>query len=259
MGGRAHGTEGGRRRLPRLLLLSQLSLIVAACHTYASADAPAPEPAPETEQPEYLFMMTAANATFVPGVDDNDGLQTLDGFDDETIAFTDRPGREASLVATDVPIRVFFFPVDGLEDDIFYVDLPNADFSCPLGSGEVARAVYVLLAPSESDSDVAFEVEVLYASVQGVIECDGPAVRRKMHALSCPVVLNETSGLTWTSLQDARRGLRTLGRTAGIGPLFPDPTFLSVPRRGLTRGLANDVKRGPRARRRRRPRRCPRR
>ena len=114
-------------------------------------------------------------------------------------------------------------------------------------------------APSESDSDAAFNVQVLYTSVPGAIECDGPAVRRKMHALSCPVVLNETSGLTWTSLQDARRGLRTLGRTAGIGPLFPDPTFLSVPRRGLTRGLANDVKRGPRARRRRRPRRCPRR
>ena len=35
-------------------------------------------------------MMTASNATFVLGVDDNDGLLTLDGFDDETIAFTDR-------------------------------------------------------------------------------------------------------------------------------------------------------------------------
>ena len=74
-----------------------------------------------------------------------------------------------------------FAPVDGPEDDSFYADPPNAAFSCPLGSGEVARAVYVLRAPSESDSDVAFEVQVLYASVPGVIECDGPAVRRNLH------------------------------------------------------------------------------
>ena len=122
-------------------------------------------------------MMIAANATFVPGGGDRDGVLTLDGFDDETIAFTDRPGRDAYPIATADFVAAAFAPVDSPEDDSFYADPPNAAFSCPLGSGGVARAVYVLRAPSESDSDVAFEVEVLYASAPGAIECDGPAVR----------------------------------------------------------------------------------
>ena len=126
-------------------------------------------------------MMTAGNATFVPGGGDHDGVLTLDGFDDETIAFTDRPGREAVPIATADFVAGAFAPVDGPEDDSFYADPPNAAFSCPLGSGEVARAVYVLRAPLESDSDVAFEVQVLYASVSGAIECDGPAVRHNRH------------------------------------------------------------------------------
>ena len=94
-------------------------------------------------------------------------------------AFTDRPGREAMPIATEDFVAGAFAAVDGPEDNSFYADPPNAAFSCPLGSGEVARAVYVLRAPSESDSDVAFEVQVLYASVPGAIECGGPAVRRK--------------------------------------------------------------------------------
>ena len=67
MGGRAHGTEDGRRRLPQLLLLSMLGFLVAF-RAYASVDAPAPE----SEQQEYLYMMTAGNATFVPGGGDHD-------------------------------------------------------------------------------------------------------------------------------------------------------------------------------------------
>ena len=124
-------------------------------------------------------MMTAGNATFVPGVNDNDGVLTLDGFNNETIAFADRPGRDAFPISTADFVGSAFAPVDGPEDNSFYADPPNAAFSCPLGSGEVARAVYVLRAPSESDSDVAFEVQVLYASVPGAIECAGSAVRSK--------------------------------------------------------------------------------
>ena len=185
MGGRAHGDEGGRRRLPQLLLLSVLGFL-AACRAYASVDAPAPEPAPESEQQEYLYMMTAGNATFVPGGGDHDGVLTLDGFNNETIAFTDRPGRDAFPISTEDFVAAAFAPVDGPEDNSFYADPPNAAFSCPLGSGEVARAVYVLRAPSESDSDVAFEVQVLYASVPGAIECGGPAVRPNRHTCGSP-------------------------------------------------------------------------
>ena len=170
---------------PQLLLLPVLGFL-AACGAHAGVDAPAPEPAPEAEQQEYLFMMTAGNATFVPGGGDHDGVLTLDGFSNETIAFTDRPGREAVPIATADFVAGAFAPVDGPEDDSFYADPPNAAFSCPLGSGEVARAVYVLRAPSESDSDVALEVEVLYASVPGAIECGGPAVRQIMHVPVCP-------------------------------------------------------------------------
>ena len=48
-------------------------------------------------------------------------------------------------------------------------------------------------APSESDSDAAFNVQVLYTSVPGAIECDGPAVRRKLHVPTLSV-LTETQG-----------------------------------------------------------------
>ena len=124
-------------------------------------------------------MMTAGNATFVPGGGDHGGVLTLDGFGNETIAFADRPGRDAFPIATADFVAGAFLPVDGPEDDSFYADPPNAAFSCPLGSGGVARAVYVLRAPSELDMEVAFEVQVLYASVPGAIECGGPAVRSK--------------------------------------------------------------------------------
>ena len=122
-------------------------------------------------------MMTAGNAAFVPRGGDHDGVLTLDGLDDETIAFSDRLGGDAFPISIEDFVAGAFAPVDGPEDNSFYADPPNAAFSCPLGSGEVARAVYVLRAPSESDSDVAFEVQVLYASVPGAIECGGPAVR----------------------------------------------------------------------------------
>ena len=184
MGGHVHGDGGGHRRLPQILLLSLLGFMGAACRAYASVDAP--EPAPEAEQTEYLFMMTAGNATFVPGGGDYDGVLTLDGLDNETIAFTDRPSRDAFPISTEGFVAVASAPIDGPEDNSFYADPPNAAFSCPLGSGGVARAVYVLRAPSESNSDVAFEVQVLYTSVQGAIECGGPAVRRKMHVPVCP-------------------------------------------------------------------------
>ncbi|MED6307024.1 MAG: hypothetical protein VX563_03375 [Planctomycetota bacterium] len=143
-----------------------------------------------TPNPEYLFMMTAGNATFVPGGGDHGGVLTLDGFGNETIAFTDRPGRDAFPISTADFVAYAFAPVDGPEDDSFYADPPNAAFSCPLASGEVARAVYVLRAPSESSADAAFEVQVLYASVPGAIECEGPTVRPQG---------NETLGVAFLS------------------------------------------------------------
>ena len=130
--------------------------------------------------------MTAGNASFVPGGGDHDGVLTLDGFSNETIAFTDRPGRDAFPISTEGFVVGAFAAVDGPEDNSFYADPPNAAFSCPLGSGEVARAVYVLRAPSESDSDVAFEAEALYTSESGAIECGGPAARQNLHVSFCP-------------------------------------------------------------------------
>ena len=49
-------------------------------------------------------------------------------------------------------------------------------------------------APSESDSDAAFNVQVLYASVPGAIECDGPAVRRKLHVPTLSVLTETQRG-----------------------------------------------------------------
>ena len=65
-----------------------------------------------------------------------------------------------------------------------------AENEAPLGArerGDVERFLELcmeqmrIIMGVESDSDVAFEVQVLYASVPGAIECGGPAVRQKMH------------------------------------------------------------------------------
>ena len=144
--------------------------VVAGAH----ASGGAPEPAPESEQPEYLFHMTAGNATYEAGV------LTLENVDEEITVFTDRPERDAFAVHTMSTITAMFAAVSagGLEDDdSFFVDPPNAAFSCALSSGELVRSVFVLRTPLQSDSAITFDAELMYSSVSGAIECDGPAVR----------------------------------------------------------------------------------
>ena len=134
----------------------------------------APEPAPEeSEAPKYLFHMTAGNATY------DSGVLTLESVYNETTVFTDRPEREAFPVHTMFTVNAMFAAVSAgdLDDDSFFVDPPNAAFSCALSSGELVRAVFVLRTPLQSDSAIAFDAEVLYASVSGAFQCDGPAVR----------------------------------------------------------------------------------
>ena len=85
---------------------------------------------------------------------------------------------------------VLFAPVDGPDDDSFSAVPPNAAFSCMSSSGDYARAIFVLQSPAASDSDVAFEVDVLFASGVGADEdemlvCDGFAVRNSCLRHTC--------------------------------------------------------------------------
>ena len=128
--------------------------LLAACSRGALASidiTPAPEPAPETDgQPEFLLQMMAAGATFKAGEGSFDGVLTLENVNNETIAFSDRPERIAGTVPTDEFVLGAFAPDDGPADDSFFDDPPNAAFSCAIGEGEVARAVFVLRSAYES-------------------------------------------------------------------------------------------------------------
>ena len=160
--------------------------LLAACTRGALASVditPAPEPAPETDgPPEFLFQMMAAGATFEAGEGSFDGVLTLENVNNETIAFSDRPERIAGTVPTDEFVLAAVAPVDGPEDNSFFADPPNAAFSCAVGEGEVARAVFVLRSASESSSGaLSFEVDVLYANdPEASLACEGP-VRPLLH------------------------------------------------------------------------------
>ena len=95
------------------------------------------------------------------------------------MVFSDRPERIAGTVSTDALLAEVFAPVDGSNANSFYVDPPNAAFSCTYSSGAVMRAVYVLRAPSVStmtDNGVlSFQIDVLYADVSDDVSCDGLA------------------------------------------------------------------------------------
>ena len=153
--------------LPLLLILG----VVGGAHASSGG---APEPAlEETERPEYLFHMTAGSATYEAG------LLTLESVHNETTVFTDRPERDAFPVHTMSFVTAMFAAVSAgdLEDDSFFEDTPNAAFGYAVSSGEVAHAVFVLHTPLQSDSAITFDAEVLYASMPGSFQCDGPAVR----------------------------------------------------------------------------------
>ena len=77
---------------------------------------------------------------------------------------------------TDEFVLAAVAPVDGPEDNSFFADPPNAAFSCAVGPGEIARAVFVLRSASESSSGaLSFEVDVLYANdPEASLTCEGP-------------------------------------------------------------------------------------
>ena len=136
----------------------------------------APEPAPETDgPPQFLFQIVAAGATFEAGKGSFGGVLTLENVNNETIAFSDRPERIAGTVPTDEFVLAVFAPDAGQKND-FFVDPPNAAFSCAAGPEEIARAVFKLQAPSESRTGgVSFEVDVLYWSEpEASLSCEGP-------------------------------------------------------------------------------------
>ena len=95
------------------------------------------------------------------------------------MVFSDRPERITGTVSTDALIDEVFAPVNGSNENSFYVDPPNAAFSCMDSSGAVIRAVYVLRSPSvdtmTDTSLLSFQVDVLYTDVSDDVSCDGLA------------------------------------------------------------------------------------
>ena len=155
-------------------------LVLATIHDTVYALEPAPEPEEDsTTQVEYLFQLTAAGATYEAGVGEHDGMLTLIDTANSTVVFSDRPERIAVTTSTDALIAEVFAPIDGSNENSFYVDPPNAAFSCMDSSGDVMRAVYVLRAPSvdtmTDTSLLTFEVDVLYTDVPDDVSCDGLA------------------------------------------------------------------------------------
>ena len=140
-------------------------LVLATIHDAVYALEPAPEPEEDsTPQVSYLFQLTAAGAMYEAGVGEHDGVLSLIDTANSTVVFSDRPERIAFSTSTDALIAEVFAPVDGSNENSFYVDPPNAAFSCMDSSGAVIRAVYVLRAPSVSrmtdTSLLSFEVVV---------------------------------------------------------------------------------------------------
>ena len=155
-------------------------LVLATIHDAVYALEPAQEPEEDnTTQVSYLFQLTATSAMYDAGVGEHDGVLTLIDTANSTVVFSDRPERIAFSSPTDALLAEVFAPVDGPNDNSFYVDPPNAAFSCMDSSGTVMRAVYVLRAPSvdtmTDTSVLSFEVDVLYADVPGDVSCDGLA------------------------------------------------------------------------------------
>ena len=153
-------------------------LVLATIHDTAHALEPAPEPEEDsTTQVAYLFQLTATSAMYEAGVGEHDGVLTLIDTANSTVVFSDRPERIAVTTSTDELIAEVFAPVDGSNENSFYVDPPNAAFSCMDSSGDITRAVYVLRAPSvdtvTDTSILSFEVDVLYTDVSDDVSCDG--------------------------------------------------------------------------------------
>ena len=155
-------------------------LVLASLHDAVYALEPAPEPEEDTTtQVSYLFQLTATSAMYEAGVGEHDGVLTLIDTANSTVVFSDRPERIAVMTSTDALIAEVFAPIDGSNENSFYVDPPNAAFSCMDSSGAVIRAVYVLRAPSVdtmTDNGVlSFDVDVLYTDVSDDVSCDGLA------------------------------------------------------------------------------------
>ena len=155
-------------------------LVLATIHDAVYALEPAPEPEEDSNtQVKYLLQLTAAGAMYEAGVGDHDGVLSLIDTANSTLVFSDRPERIAGTVSTDALLAEVFAPVDGPNDNSFYVDPPNAAFSCMVMGGSVTRAVYVLRAPSldtmTDTSLLTFEVDVLYTDVADDVSCDGLA------------------------------------------------------------------------------------
>ena len=173
--GRSVGVFLHLRRLAVLVVL-----VLATIHDTAHALEPAPEPEEDSAtQVGYLFQLTATSATYKAGVGEHDGVLSLIDTANSTVVFSDRPERIAFSTSTDELIAEVFAPVDGSNENSFYVDPPNAAFLCMDSSGDVTRAVYVLRAPSvdtmTDTSMLSFEVDVLYTDVVDDVSCDGLA------------------------------------------------------------------------------------
>lgn len=142
------------------------SMMVATIFAFAALSAFASAaPAAEDSSVSFLFQVVGLGAEYAAGSDGDDdvhdGVLTLTGVPDTTMAFSDRPAEIDGHIPTFLFVATFA-PISGPGDNSFYADPPAAAFSCVSDDGDIKRIVFQLMRPTIGDSTVTFDVNVLY-------------------------------------------------------------------------------------------------
>lgn len=146
------------------------SMMVATIFAFAALCAFAlAAPAAEVSSVSFLFQVVGLGAEYAEGSDGDDdvhdGVLTLTGVPDTTMAFSDRPAEIDGHIPTFLFVATFA-PISGPGDNSFYADPPAAAFSCVSDDGDIKRIVFQLMRPTIGDSTVTFDVNVLYVEGQ---------------------------------------------------------------------------------------------
>lgn len=104
----------------------------------------------ETE-PEWLFVQNAQSVTL------ENGVLTLNGINNTTVCFTDRPERLAALTPTEKFVE---FWIEGKGKDSFEKDPPNATLSV-VTEDEATDVVLTLMNPVLENGSLKYDVKII--------------------------------------------------------------------------------------------------
>lgn len=124
----------------------------SASATPAGSGAPAATDGDSTDEPSWLFSVTAAGGTFTPPTGDASVL-TLTGVDRRLTAFTDRPDRDAATI----PIGALF----AAWPEMFASDPPNAVLAVENPDGDSVSLVVTLTNPRLDGDTATFDARIV--------------------------------------------------------------------------------------------------